>query len=587
MILDPRELLFRLRSRLRRRPLPVWYSPSYRLPLTALEAVTGMEPRRADFVAWWLERASVVGSKAFRAPRQASWEQLDRVHTLELLESLSHAETIARIFGVDPSDVPVDEVLHTLRLACGGTIAAAREALASRGPALNLLGGFHHAGPGFAGGNCPVNDVAVAVAALRDEGFRGQVAVIDLDAHPPDGLAACLAADERAWIGSLSGSSWGELPGVDETVLPEGTPDDAYLDALGALLSRMPRSELAFVIAGGDVLAGDRFGLLGLTLRGARERDLRVARALEGIASVWLPGGGYHRHAWKVLAGTGLALASGSRRAIPPRHDPLKARFRGISLQLQTDALADPGFITAADLEEALGLGSGPGRRLLLGYYTANGIEHALYRYGVLGFLERIGYGPFRVECSRGDPGERARLYGEAAGAEHLLIELVLEKRRIDGSETLFVHWLALRNPLARFSDARPPLPGQDVPGLGLAREMAELLALMARRLGLAGVTYRPAHYHTAFPARHAFSFVDPARQGRFEAMIRDLADVPLLEATLAVDTRRLRMNGEPYAWEADDMAMWIDKPHPVRKEEIAAERDRVRFEIVPADRAA
>jgi len=61
--------------------------------------------------------------------------------------------------------------------------------------ALNLLGGFHHARPDVAGGFCPVNDVAVAIAAVRADGFRGRVLVLDLDAHPPDGLAACLAGD--------------------------------------------------------------------------------------------------------------------------------------------------------------------------------------------------------------------------------------------------------------------------------------------------------------------------------------------------------------------------------------------------------
>src|SRR5439155_13889095 len=158
--------------------------------------------------------------------------------------------------------VPVDEMMTTIRLACGATIDAAREMLRPSHRivgrrALNLLGGFHHAKPDVAGGFCPVNDVAVGIAALRADGFRGKVLVIDLDAHPPDGTAACLQGDPSHWIGSISGSDWGPLPGVDETVLPEGAGDDAYLSALDALLSRMPGGELAFVLAGGDVLAGD------------------------------------------------------------------------------------------------------------------------------------------------------------------------------------------------------------------------------------------------------------------------------------------------------------------------------------------
>ncbi len=575
-----RTLLYRARGWLRRREVALWYDPQYRLPLSGLEVGAGMEPRRADFAAWWLRDSGTVTRRCLRTPRRIPFQDLARVHQPDLLDSLSRPEAMAAVFAVDPSDVPVDELMNTIRLACGATLGAAREALETRTPALNLLGGFHHAAPAAAGGFCPVNDVAVAVAALRADGFAGRVAVLDLDAHPPDGIALCLAEDPSAWIGSLSGSDWGPLPGVDETVLAEGTGDAEYLEALGALLSRMPRPQLAFVIAGGDVLGGDRLGKLGLTLGGARERDLLVAAELEGIPSVWLPGGGYSRRAWRVLGGTGMAIATASLEPIPDAYDPMSARFARISERMTLEELGDSGALTAEDLEEALGLR--PRRqRLLLGFYTAAGIEHALYRYGVLDTLQRLGYRQFRVTFDPAGTGERVRLHGEADGAEHLLVEVILERRRVAGVEVLYVHWLALRNPRAQFSERRPRLPGQEVPGLGLARETGTMLARMAIRLGLGGVVFRPAHYHTAYSARHHFSFVDPERQGRFEAMVRDLAGMPLLDATQAVSEGRVLMDGIPYAWEADEMVMWL-RESPAEPGEVEAERDRVRFTVVP-----
>ncbi|HSN13517.1 MAG TPA: histone deacetylase, partial [Anaeromyxobacteraceae bacterium] len=484
---------------------------------------------------------------------------------------------------VPDGDVPVDEVLTSVRLACGGTLGAARETLRTRVPAVNLLGGFHHAAPGAAGGFCPVNDMAVAIATLRAEGFAGRAVVLDLDAHPPDGTAACLARDRNSWIGSLSGSDWGRLERADETVLPEGTGDAEYLKALSALLGRMPRPKLAFVVAGGDVLAGDRLGMLGLSLRGARERDLAVASALRGVPSVWLPGGGYHRDAWRVLAGSAMALALRSREAIPEGYDPISARFARVSTLIAPDRLGEWGRITQEDVEENLGLGR-PHQRLLLGFYTAAGVEHALFRYGLLDPLERFGYRQFRAELDATGAGERVRLFGRAGGEEHLLIELVLEKRRVAGVEVLFIHWMSLRNPRAQFSEKRPRLPGQEVPGLGLARELGTILARMAVRLGLAGVAYRPAHFHTAYAARHQFAFVNPARQGRFEALIRDLAHLSLREATAAMDEGRVRMNGEPYAWEADEMAFWLqDRPPGPGGAERERARERVRFTVEPA----
>jgi len=577
----PRALLYRARSWLHRRDVTVWYDARYRLPLSGLESAAGMEPRRADYAMWWLRESRAVPDSSVRTPRRVSYEDLARVHSPELLESLGRPEMLGQVFAVDPSDVPVDEVMTTVRLACGATVAAARESLRTRAPALNLLGGFHHAGPSSAGGFCPVNDVAVAVAALRAGGFAGRVAVLDLDAHPPDGISACLAGDAQVWIGSLSGSDWGPLPGVDETVLAEGTTDGGYLNALGALLSRMPRPMLAFVLAGGDVLAGDRMGRLGLTLAGARERDLAVAMELEGIPSVWLPGGGYSRLSWRALAGTGMAVAAGSQEPIPDRYDPLSARFAVVSRQLSPSDLSESGELTAEDLEEALGIR--PQRqRLLLGFYTASGMEHALFRYGVFEQLERMGFRQFRVAFDTAGLGERLRLYGEADAREHLLVELILEKRRIAGADVLYVHWMSLRNPRAQFSQRRPRLPGQEVPGLGMAREAGYMVARMAVRLGLAGVVIRPAHYHMAYAARHEFAFIDPRRQGRFEALVRDVASLPLLETTTAMAEGRVRMNGEPYTWEADEMAYWLRNAAP-RDGLVGEERERVRFSVVPA----
>ena len=473
-----RRLLPRVRNRLFRQRLPVWYSPAYRLPVTGLEASVGMQPRRSDEACWWLLDSRVVGERSIRAPRRISFDDLDRVHSLELLESLGRPETLARIFGVDPSEVPVDELMRTIQLAAGGTLEAAREALARRGPTLNLLGGFHHAGPRSAGGFCAVNDVAVAVAALRAEGIGGRVVVLDLDAHPPDGLAACMEHDPSSWIGSISGSDWGKLPRVDETVLRAGTRDGVYLSTLAGLLGRMPRPALAFVLAGGDVIQGDRFGMLALTLQGARRRDRAVARALEGVPAVWLPAGGYHRDAWRVLAGTAMVLAGRWDQAIPDGYDPLSARFAGISAELLGDELGETDFRTD-DLEEALGLSPARRRqRLFLNYYTAVGLEHGLHRYGLLSQLGRLGYAGPRVEIDRTGAGERVRIFARIASpeerrdeAEHLLVELVLERRRVQGADVLYVHWLSLRHPRAQFSSTRPRLPGQEAPGLGLARE--------------------------------------------------------------------------------------------------------------------
>lgn len=583
----------RLRRALGGARLPVWYHPDYRLPLGSLEGSLGLEPRRADHVLWYLLESGAIDRDDVVTPGRARYADLARVHSPQWLEALGRPEGLASAFGVHPSEVNVDEAMNMVRLATGGTVEATAEALSRGGPTLNLQGGFHHAFPDKGGGLCAVNDIAVALAVARAAGFQGRAVVIDLDAHPPDGTAACLAGDGRSWVGSISGSDWGPVPGAHERVLIQAG-DDEYLAALRALLAELPRPDLAFVIAGGDVLAGDRFGRLRLTMAGVRTRDLLVAEALSGVPSVWLPGGGYSPHAWRVLAGTGLALALASDEPVPVDLDPLEARFAALSKAIRPADITGDLTLTEDDLGAALGYRKAPQR--YLGLYSAEGVEYALHHYGLIEQVARLGYVDLRVLLDRTDMGERFRLMGRARDpddpADHLLAESVLEITRVPmpaipglegsgpdgrGVALLYVHWLTLRNPRARFGDARPRLPGQDVPGLGLAPEAGELMGRMAERLGLAGVAIRPAWYHVAYAVRSRFRFVDPTRQGRFEALIRDLRGVPLVEATHLVADRRLMLNGQPYAWEADLMVSWR-APVPTDEAAVAKAREAARF---------
>ena len=90
-------------------------------------------------------------------------------------------------------------------------------------------------GTEVAGLSCTETPDELSIEEESPLGFAGRAVVIDLDAHPPDGTAACLASDGRTWIGSISGSDWGALPGVSERCIP-GADDVAYGRALAALV---------------------------------------------------------------------------------------------------------------------------------------------------------------------------------------------------------------------------------------------------------------------------------------------------------------------------------------------------------------
>jgi len=562
--------------------LPVFHDARFRLPITSLNARHGVEVRRSDYTVWYLTIGGWIPSSEVRAPQAVSYADLARVHTDGLLHRLTDGRALAQIFQADPHEIPVESVMTSIRLACGATLDGARLALRDSGPVLTTLGGFHHAFPDKGGGLCPVNDIAVAIAALRAQGFAGTAVVLDLDAHPPDGTAACLRDDPDTWIGSLSGSDWGPVEGADETVLPAGCDDNTYLDALRALLSRAPPAQLAFVIAGGDVLDGDRFGRLGLSLDGARRRDLCVHRALGRTPAVWMPGGGYSAQSWRVLAGTGLALAGYGRRVIPDEAAPEDLQYDRIARSLDRTRLGgdeDDDWLGARELEVELGVRrAGPPR--LLGTYTTEGLRYAFDSYGVLPQLERLGYRDFRFGIDRVPVGERLRTWGkDEQGNEHLLAEVVVERKELDERPVLFVHWLTLRHPAGTFGDARPRLPGQEVPGLGLAPEATELLERTARRIGAEGVAMVPSFYHTAWPDSSHTRFVCDAREGRYEALNRDLGHLGRAELSRALQEGRVRLDGAPYAWEATEMVYWLDG-RAQQEPAVDAERERVRFTL-------
>jgi len=295
---------------------------------------------------------------------------------------------------------------------------------------------------------------------------------------------------------------------------------------------------------------------------------------------VWLAAGGCSPDAWQALAGTALELKLETRRPASRRYVPLAARFRALSLGLLQEQLGPDEQAENELIEVELGIRRAPERSLFLGYYTAHGIDLAFSRFGTVALLERLGYSDVRVVVDDVAEGDRMRMLGTHGGQEHVLVEVVELRKRVAGEDVLHVHGLALRRPAAAFSGQRPKLPGQDAPGLGLPREAGEFLDATARRLGLAGVAFHPAWFHTAWAARSRFRFEDDARQGRFVALCRDLQHLPLVEATHAVADGRVRLDGAPYAREADVMVHWLDRPAEAASPVVQKAAELTRFAV-------
>jgi len=558
----------------RRKALSVWFHAAYRLPLVTPK---GINIRRPEEVLYFFLKHKV----SIHVPKPISYASLGNIHESDYLQSLSQPGVLSRIFAADANELMEAELLHSLRLVCGGTVEAAQWALKTKLPALNLLGGFHHAAPSRGAGFCVFNDVAVSIAELRKQGFEGHVNILDLDAHPPDGTAECLKFLGPVWMGSLSASCWESMPGVDETLLPKGCDDKTYLEALRSLLERMPPAELNFVLAGGDVLAEDPLGELSLSLAGVRRRDLMVASRLSNRSSVWLPAGGYGPNAWKVFAGTGLALAYGSAKPIPENFDPMAERFRHLS---QAEKKKHASLTEDIQLSEADVGFHRQGPLKLLGVYSSEAIEFALEQFQFFHVVRRLGYSEFRVELSRQSEWDKVRILGQCTLGFVLLAECEMGIGHVRERPVLYINWLTLCHPMAEFCEHRPQLPGQSVPGLGLTKETAHFLSLLARECHLEGIAFKPSWYHMAYAARRLCRFADAKRHGRFLALLRDLKQWSLLFATQALAEEKVHLNGKPYVWEPLDMVHSLHAKFTeelkCERAEILAEAQRCRFEL-------
>ena len=243
----------------------------------------------------------VLGSDELVEPEAALLEDILRVHSSEYVHAFMHGaldrKALLRL-GLPWSE----ELVRRAFAVLGGTYGAARAAL-MEGVAANLAGGTHHAFADHGEGYCIFNDHVITLRRLRAEGRARRFLIIDLDVHQGNGTAVLCRDDEKVFTFSVHSES--NYPARKERSswdigLPDRTTDEQYLGMLARALPRLLEQITPDVIlyqAGVDVLAGDRFGKLALTMSGVAERDRLVCAFARhaGIPLVVTLGGGYAR----------------------------------------------------------------------------------------------------------------------------------------------------------------------------------------------------------------------------------------------------------------------------------------------------
>jgi acetoin utilization deacetylase AcuC-like enzyme len=302
-------------------PFKLSYSDGYYLPIGA--HVFPAEKYR--HIRDRLLETGVAEAGDFLKPQPATDQDILLVHTPEYVHKLKTGTLSPR--EEMELEVPYShELVEAFWLAAGGSILAARQALADR-VAINIGGGFHHAFPDHGEGFCMIHDVAVAIRRLqRDDQIRNAMTV-DCDVHQGNGTAAIFAGTRTAsdplpsagpgtssaLPAKMRGAHAGDVftislhqhnnypmwkpPSSIDVDLPDGIEDNDYMAWLDNALSsglRQFEPDLLCYIAGADPYREDQLGGLSLTIEGLKKRDelvFRVARAKSIPVMVTFAGG--------------------------------------------------------------------------------------------------------------------------------------------------------------------------------------------------------------------------------------------------------------------------------------------------------
>jgi acetoin utilization deacetylase AcuC-like enzyme len=265
-------------------PLPV----GHRFPMLKYELI----PEQL------LHEGTITTENLFE-PKPCNNEIILWTHDTEYLDKLLH-QTLSvkeqRNIGFPQSPALTQREL----IITQGTIDCCHYAI-QNGVALNVAGGTHHAFADKGEGFCMLNDQAIASNYLLKKGLAKKILIIDVDVHQGNGTAKLFENEQRIFTFSMHGKNnypFHKEKSDRDIELLDCTTNETYLNLLKNELPKIiddVQPDIAFVLAGVDILETDKFGKLKVTMDGCKERDKFIFSLLKenNIPCVVSLGGGY------------------------------------------------------------------------------------------------------------------------------------------------------------------------------------------------------------------------------------------------------------------------------------------------------
>ena len=249
---------------------------------------------------FWPERARVFLAKLKRhqfpheimVPKKADEQDVLLVHSRSYINRL---KLLAKEKGRLAIDTPVTiKNLESAYFSVGGSILALEQALQGQ-RAINLAGGWHHAGIGNGSGFCLLNVHSIAVKKLQKEGRIKKAMIFDLDVHAGQGTQEIFYSDPKVFTVSIHQDPATLYPGVGFTdekgkgagkgfnlniPLAPDTGEDRYLETLDSVLpltKKFPH-DMIILVLGVDTFEGDPLANINLNIDSYRKIGERFKR---------------------------------------------------------------------------------------------------------------------------------------------------------------------------------------------------------------------------------------------------------------------------------------------------------------------
>jgi len=301
--------------------VPFVYDKGYNIGCLGVEKLHPFDTAKYKKVAEFLKKEFGIKDQQFHKPKMVTDKELELVHSKEYLKSLQNPINVLKVAEMLPPEGKLRSlaswipprvlnysVLNPMRLATGGTLLAAKLALKNKKAAVNIGGGYHHAGGAHhvyqddSGYGCSVSrkkregegfcyfgDIQYAIKSLRKSGYPNlRAMIVDLDAHQGNGYEADFKDDKNVIAFDVYGED--NYPGdYDKTrqYITYNHPvstwigEKEYLEVVENNLGRAiekSKPDIVFYNAGTDILEGDHVGHFSITKEGITKRDEIVFR---------------------------------------------------------------------------------------------------------------------------------------------------------------------------------------------------------------------------------------------------------------------------------------------------------------------